>query len=267
MLVAMISLRTMPPATMEETQRLLPHSEPEAADPQHHRTIITNRPHALHGMISIAICLVVICLVGGVHWGAASALVNVATLAQSSFINDLTTQLDAYDHVTFPLDCSFHHYTLSADDDGLAYVSGDGRSFRSDHTNLFGRGVTGKIVSVDANAFLIRSNGECCRFMDSGDEILLRPKSFYNYRAVGNATFDTTMATLWVDPEQASTFWLNADGLPLRWDYIPKSPPGRRITFGKMISMVFANFTLGPQDRTLFDVPAICTTSQRCRFD
>ncbi|CAK4677831.1 unnamed protein product [Aphanomyces euteiches] len=109
---------------------------------------------------------------------------------------DGRVELDAA-HVSFPLDCSFRQYTLSADDEGLAYISGDGRAFRSDHTNLFGRGVTGKIISVDANAFLIRSNGECCRFMDSGDEILLKPTSFFNYRSVGNAVFDTAMATLW----------------------------------------------------------------------
>jgi hypothetical protein len=105
--------------------------------------------------------------------------------------------LDTAVRASFPKDCSFFHYTLSADDEGLAYVSSNGRSFRSDHTNLFGRGITGKIVSVDANAFLIRSNGECCRFMDSGDEILLKPTSFFNYRSIGNANFDTTLATLW----------------------------------------------------------------------
>ncbi|CAK4086890.1 unnamed protein product [Aphanomyces euteiches] len=179
---------------------------------------------------------------------------------------DGRVELDAA-HISFPLDCSFRQYTLSADDEGLAYISGNGRAFRSDHTNLFGRGVTGKIISVDANAFLLRSNGECCRFMDSGDEILLKPTSFFNYRSVGNAVFDTAMATLWVDPEQASMFWQDANGLPLRWDYIPKSPAGKRITAGKMMSMVFTNFTLGPQDRILFDVPASCTTAQRCRFD
>ncbi|ETW08230.1 hypothetical protein, variant [Aphanomyces invadans] len=178
-----------------ETQRLLPRSTTLAA-PQV-QTTVGHRTHA-HGMIAMTTCLVVVCLVGGVQWGAASAFASIATLSHDSAPTGATTKLDVYDHVSFPLDCSFHQYTLSADDDGLAYVSGDGRSYRSDHTNLFGRGVTGKIVSVDANAFLIRSNGECCRFMDSGDEILLRPTSFYNYRAVGNAAFDTAMATLCV---------------------------------------------------------------------
>ncbi|EQC40646.1 hypothetical protein SDRG_01727 [Saprolegnia diclina VS20] len=167
----------------------------------------------------------------------------------------------------FPLDSSFHHYTLSADDEGDGYVSADGRAFRSDHTNLFGRGVTGKIVSVDGNAFLIRSNGECCRFMDPGDEILLKPQSFANYLSVGAAEFDSGPATLWADPEETSLFWVDVHGLPLRWDYIPKSPLGKRITAGKMISMVYANFTTGTVAAPLFDVPASCTTAQRCRFD
>ncbi|OQR86042.1 hypothetical protein THRCLA_22984 [Thraustotheca clavata] len=167
----------------------------------------------------------------------------------------------------FPFDSSFHHYTLSADDEGFGYLSSDGRSFRSDHSNLFGRGVTGKIVSVDDNSFLIRSNGECCRFMESGDEILLKPPSFDNYRAAGNADFDTGTATLWVDSKEASIFWMDRTGLPLRWDYIPKSPLGKRISVGKMISMVYTNFTIGYQPAQLFDVPASCTTAQRCRFD
>jgi hypothetical protein len=61
-------------------------------------------------------------------------------------------------------------------------------------------------------------------------------------------------------------YWVDSKGLPMRWDYIPKSPSGIHITAGKMMSMVFSNFTLGNQQAMLFDVPAICTTAQQCRF-
>ncbi|KAF0687649.1 Aste57867_20633 [Aphanomyces stellatus] len=244
------------PATSDETQRLLPKGDDELR-----RSTQRVVPRSLTlSMLVVAIAFFGLCFTG-IHWQALGATALQGQLAAQ------TASLNDYSHVSFPLDCSFHQYTLSADDDGLAYVSGDGRAFRSDHTNLFGRGVTGKIVSVDANAFLIRSNGECCRFMDSGDEILLKPSNFFNFRSVGRAAFDTALATLWVDPAQASMFWLDEGGLPLRWDYIPQSPTGKRISAGKMMSMVFANFTFAPQDKTLFDVPASCTTAQRCRFD
>ncbi|OQR83248.1 hypothetical protein ACHHYP_14918 [Achlya hypogyna] len=218
------------------------------------------------GLLTLVMGIGLFC-VGAVNLSEGTAVPQGMSLAVSARDGLGSLAAMAVIEPIFPLDSSFRHYTLSADDEGVGYLSADGQSFRSDHTNLFGRGVTGKIVSVDANAFLIRSSGECCRFMDSGDEILLKPASFQNYLSVGAAGFDSGTATLWVDPEEASMFWVNDAGLPLRWDYIPKSPVGMRITSGKMISMVYANFTVGHQAAQLFDVPASCTTAQRCRFD